>query len=116
MSAKCFFTVPPTRNASVHHPAAFGVPIRPGLALPLSISGTRLLNSDRVFAGDSACCAELRNEQLVSAMSSERFRRNKRCGERLPLTHFRVGSVLFLYGRENRLRSDQRASPQLHQE
>src|SRR5580693_6928949 len=29
--AKCFFTVPPTRNASVHRPAGFSAPIRPGI-------------------------------------------------------------------------------------
>ena len=49
-------------------------------------------------------------------VSPERFGRSKRCGERPPPTHFRVESVLFLYGHENRVRSSRRPIPQLHQE
>jgi hypothetical protein len=29
--AKCFFTVPPSGNATVHRPAGFSAPIRPGI-------------------------------------------------------------------------------------
>ncbi len=57
-----------------------------------------------------------RLQQPASAVSSERFQRSKRRGEQLPPIHLRAGSALFLYGRENQLRSDQRASLQLHRE
>ena len=67
------------------------------------------------FEASAVARKQLQDVIPIDSKASERFRQSKWHGERSLPTRFQVGSGPVLCDRENRLRSNRCASPQLHQ-